>query len=73
MEFETDYWLEEPSESEGVDTFRPGLKGIITRLLLLVLLLWVLIQMVLPRRVLIPQIDLPPNLPAEPIEPNYWL
>ena len=73
MELETDYWMEEPSESDGVDTFRPGLREIITRLLLLVLLLWVLIQMVLPRRTLILQIDQPPHPPAEPIEPIYWL
>ena len=73
MEIETDYWTEELSESEGVDTFRPGLRDIMARLLLLVLLLWVLIQMVLHRRNLILRMDLPPRPPAEPIEPNYWL
>ena len=73
METEVDYWIEEPDEVEGAETFNPGLRGIIARLLLLVLLLWVLIQMVLPRRNLILQIDLPPRPPAEPIEPNYWL
>jgi hypothetical protein len=70
METETDYRIEEP---EGVETFRPSKRGIIARLLMLVLLLWVLIQMVLPRRSLIQRMDLPPNPPAEPIEPNYWL
>ena len=73
MEFETDYWIEEPSESDGLDTFRPGIRGIITRFLLLVLLIWVLIQMVLPRRALILQIDQHQHPPAEPIEPIYWL
>lgn len=73
MESEVDYWIEEPTEDEGDDFFRLGLRGIFARLLLLVLLLWVLIQMVLPRRNLILQMDLPPNPPAEPIEPNYWL
>jgi hypothetical protein len=70
MEPEIDYRKEEP---EGEDTFRPGIGGIIARLLLMVLLLWVLIQMVLPRRNLILQMEFPPNPPAEPIEPNYWL
>jgi hypothetical protein len=73
MEFESDFWETESAEVEDVRTFRPGIRGIIVRLLLLVLLLWVLIQMVLPRRNLILQIDRPPNPPAEPIEPNYWL
>ena len=70
METEVDYRIEEP---EGEDAFRPGIRGIIARLLMLVLLLWVLIQMVLPRRNLILRMDLPPRPPAEPIEPNYWL
>jgi hypothetical protein len=70
MDTEVDYWIEE--SDEGEDAFRPGLRGIISRLLLLVLLLWVLIQMVLPRQDLIHKIDLPPNPPAELIEPNYW-
>ena len=69
METEVDYWIEEPAEIEAGETFKPGLRGIITRLLLL----WVLVQMVLPRRNLILQMDLPPRPPAEPIEPNYWL
>jgi hypothetical protein len=73
METEVDYWSDEPSEIEGDDTFKPGIRGIIARLLLLVLLIWVLIQMVLPRRNLIFRRDFPPNPPAEPIEPNYWL
>ena len=70
METEVDYRIEEP---EGEDTFTPGITGIFARLLLLVLLLWVLIQMVLPRRNLILQMDAAPRPPAEPIEPNYWL
>jgi hypothetical protein len=73
MESEVDYWIDEPAEVEGESTFRPGLRAIIVRLLLLILLLWTLIQMVLPRRNLILRMDLPPNPPAEPIEPNYWL
>ena len=73
MDFEPDYWFEEPAEDEGSANFRPGLRGVLIRLLMLTLLLWVLIQMVLPRRNLILQIDLPPRPPAEPIEPNYWL
>ena len=70
METEVDYWIEEP---EGDDTFRPGFRGVVARLILLALILWVLVSMVLPRRNLIPQIDLPPRPPAEQIEPNYWL
>ena len=73
MEIESDYWIEESAESENVDTLRPGLRGIIARLLLLILLLWTLIQMVLPRRNFILPMDLTPRPPAEPIEPNYWL
>ena len=53
METEVDYWFEEPDEVDGAETFKPGLREIIARLLLFVLLLWVLIQMVLPRRNLI--------------------
>ncbi len=73
MDFESDYWDAESSEVKVAKTFRPGIRGIIVRLLLLVLLLWALIQMVLPRWSLNLQIDQPPNPPAEPIEPNYWL
>ena len=73
METKVDYWIEEPTEVEGEDTFRPGLREIIASLLLLVLPLWVLIQMVLPRRNLILRMGLPPRPPAESIEPNYWL
>jgi hypothetical protein len=73
MDSDVDYWIDEPAELEGEDTFRPSWRGISVRLLLLVLLLWTLIQMVLPRRNLNLQIDQPPNPPAEPIEPNYWL
>ena len=73
MESEIDYWVDEGAEGEDAGTFRLGVRGIIVRLLLLVLLLWLLIQMVLPRRNLILRMDLPPRPPAEPIEPNYWL
>lgn len=73
METEVDYWIEEPAEVEGEGTFRPGLRGIVARLLVLVLLLWVLVSMVLPRQTLILEMDLPTNPPAAPIEPNYWL
>ncbi len=73
MESEIDYWIEESAEVEGDDTFRPGLRGVVARLILLVLILWVLVSMVLPRRNLILQIDLPPRPPAEQIEPNFWL
>ena len=72
MEFETDYWIEELAEVENQDTFKPGLRGIVARLLLLLMLLWVLVQMVLPRRNLILQIDLPPKPPAEQIGPHFW-
>ena len=57
----------------GDDTFRLGLPGINARLILLALILWVLVSMVLPRRNLILQIDLPPRPPSEQIEPNFWL
>jgi hypothetical protein len=73
MDSDVDYWIDEPTELEGDDAFRPGIRGIVVRLLLLVLLIWTLIQMVLPRRNLILQMGPPPNPPAEPIEPNYWL
>ena len=72
MDYEVDYWTEEPTEVEGEGTFRPSKRGIIVRLLLLVLLLWVLIQMVLPRRSVNLQSDPQLNPPAEPIEPIYW-
>ncbi len=73
METEVDYWIEDSDEVEGDDTFRPGLRGVVARLILLALILWVLVSMILPRRNLILQIDLPPRPPAEQIEPNYWL
>ncbi len=73
MESQDDYGIDGPAELEGEDTFQPSWRGISVRLLLLVLLLWTLIQMVLPRRNLNLQIDQPANPPAEPIEPNYWL
>jgi len=73
MESEIDYWIEESAEVEGDDTFRPSLRGVVARLILLVLILWVLVSMVLPRRNLILQVDLPPHPPAEQIEPNFWL
>ena len=73
MESEVDYWIEEPAEVEDVDTFRPGLRGVVARLVLLTLILWVLVSMVLPRRNLILNIDLPPKPPAEQIESMYWL
>ena len=73
MDSEVDYWIEEPVEVEGDDTFRPGLRGVVARLILLALILWVLVSMVLPRRNLILNIDLPPKPPAEQIEPMYWL
>jgi len=73
METEVDYWIEDSDEVEGDETFRPGLRGIIARLILLALILWVLVSMVLPRRNLILNIDLPPKPPAEQIEPMYWL
>ena len=73
MESEFDYWLEEPAEFEGDDTFKPGVRGTIVRLILFALLLWVLVNMVLPRRNLILNMDRPPIPPAEQIEPHYWL
>jgi hypothetical protein len=73
MDSEIDYCVDEAAEGEGADSFRPGARGTFVRLLLLVLLLWMLIQMVLPRQELIHRMDLPPRPPAEPIEPNYWL
>jgi len=73
MDSEVDYWIEETAEVEGDDTFRPGLRGVVVRLILLALILWVLVSMVLPRRNLILNIDLPPKPPAEQIEPMYWL
>ncbi len=73
MGTEVDYWIEESVEVEGDDTFRPGRRGVIKRLMLLALVLWVLVSMVLPRRNLILNIDLPPKPPAEPTEPMYWL
>ncbi len=73
METGSDYWIEEPAEVEGAEPFRPGPRAIIARLILFALLLWILISMILPRRTLILNIDLPPKPPAEQIEPNYWL
>jgi hypothetical protein len=73
METEVDCWIEESAEDESEGNFRPGLREIIARLILLALILWVLVSMILPRRNLILQIDLPPRPPAEQIEPNYWL
>ncbi len=73
MESEFDYWVEYSAEVEGAETFRPGPRAIIARLILLVLLLWVLVSMILPRRTLILNIYHPPKPPAEQIEPNYWL
>lgn len=72
MESEIDYWIEEPAGVEGDDTFRPGLRETIVRLMLLALLLSVLTSMVLPRQTLILEMDLPPNPPVVPIEPNFW-
>jgi len=73
MDSEADFWIEDPSEVEGADSFRPGAWGIIARLIMLALLLWVLVSMVLPRRSLNLNIDRPPKPPAEQIEPMYWL
>ena len=71
MESEIDYWVEEPAGDEGDDTLRPGAGGTIVRLILFALLLWTIVNMVLPRRNL--YIDQPPRPPAEQIEPHYWL
>ena len=71
MEAEIDYWVEEPAGDEGDDTLRPGAGGTIVRLILFALLLWTIVNMVLPRRNL--NIDQPPRPPAEQIEPHYWL
>jgi len=73
METEVDYWIEDSDQVEGDDAFRPDLRGVVASLILLALILWVLVSMVLPRRNLILQIDLPPRPPSEQIEPNYWL
>ncbi len=73
MESEIDYWVEEPAEDEGDGTFKPGAGGTIARLILFALLLWTILNMVLPRRNLILNINQPPRPPAEQIEPHYWL
>ena len=73
METEVDYWVEEAAEDEGAESYKPGPRAIIARLIMLALLLWVLVSMVLPRRNLILNIDLHPKAPAEQIEPMYWL
>ena len=73
MDFETDYWIEDSAGVEGDDAFKPGVSGTIARLILFVLLLWVLVSMVFPRRNLILNTDLPPKPPAEQIELHYWL
>jgi len=73
MDSEIDFLIEDPADVEGDNTFRPGVGGTIARLILFALLLWVLVNMVLPRRNLILNIDQPPRPPAEQIEPHYWL
>lgn len=70
---QTDYLIEEPAEDNSESTYKPSLRQIIARLVLLLLLLWVLVNIVLPRRNLILELNLPPHPPAEQIEPNYWL
>ncbi len=73
MDYEEEYWIDDYYEVEEEGPFRPSKKGIVARLLLLVLLLWLLVQMVLPRRGFNRIFDGPSHPPAEPIEPNYWL